>query len=249
MEQLESLPLDIALKIASSLPVRDVCALGSCSKFWRELCGSDPLWVSLSVRRWPSLDLSERYPISDDIGLVDSDPLLTGWRGFYIKRHNEMERRAASIVNFVLQCSSSASLEARDYLQAINELSLMQLGFKDVELFLFKPQLSVLLNLIGLHYCISWLGVPSEGIMKALERCKISERQVCVKWWKLGRWFYGFRLRDESHSRSVSLGDLTMARDEELLGVLHRGSIYEVMRVQISIANPSSVPWTCQSSD
>lgn len=72
---------------------------------------------------------------------------------------------------------------------------------------------------------------------------------MCVQWWKLGRWFYGFRMRDESHSREVSLGDLAMAKEEEVLGVLYRGAIHEVLRVQISVAKPSHAPWTCQTSN
>lgn len=49
-------------------------------------------------------------------------------------------------------------------------------------------------------------------------------------------------MRDESRSRSVSLADLAMEKEEEVLSVLHRGAIYEVLRVQISIADPSSNP-------
>ncbi|KAM7252682.1 hypothetical protein ACFE04_008191 [Oxalis oulophora] len=33
-------------------------------------------------------------------------------------------------------------------------------------------------------------------IKEALESCRISNRQVCVKWWKLGIWFYIFRMRE-----------------------------------------------------
>lgn len=82
-------------------------------------------------------------------------------------------------------------------------------------------------------------------MVEALNRRKISERQVCVQWWKLGRWFNGFRLRDELHSRSVTLGDL-VAYNEEVLGVLHRGAIHEVIRVQISIAKPIHSSWSQQ---
>lgn len=35
----------------------DVCSLGSCSRFWRRICGSDALWFALSKRRWPSVDV------------------------------------------------------------------------------------------------------------------------------------------------------------------------------------------------
>ncbi|KAJ8434922.1 hypothetical protein Cgig2_029768 [Carnegiea gigantea] len=173
--------------------------------------------------------------------------LVLGWKEFYMNRHQEMAGKASSIIKFVEQCSSSASLEVRDYLKAIEELCSMQLDFKDVELFLFKPELNVVLNLIGLHYCINWLGVPPENVMDALQCSSISERQVSVKWWKVGRWFYGFRLRDESHYRLVSLADLATHK-QDVLEVLHRGAVYEVIRVQISVGYPLTNPWTCQGS-
>lgn len=71
-----------------------------------------------------------------------------------------MANRATNVVWFVESCSSSESLEVGDHLKAIECLRDMQLGFKDVKVFLFKPNLNVLLNLIGLHYCILWLNVP-----------------------------------------------------------------------------------------
>lgn len=83
--------------------------------------------------------------------------------------------------------------------------------------------------------------------MEALDSGHISEREVCVQWWKLGRWFYGFRLRDESRSRTFSLLDIAMDKEEEVLGVLRRGAIHEVIRVQISVAKPVSPPWSVQS--
>ncbi|KAA8548516.1 hypothetical protein F0562_000217 [Nyssa sinensis] len=145
--------------------------------------------------------------------------------GFYIDKHNEMAGRAAAVVDFVEQCSSSESMEVAHYLAAIEDLSSMQFGFRDIQMFLFKPKLNVLLNLVGLHYCISWLGVPAEYVIEALGSCKISERQVCVQWWKLGRWFYGFRLQDESRFCEFCLGDLAMAKVEEVLRVLHREDV------------------------
>lgn len=77
-----------------------------------------------------------------------------------MKRHNEMAHGATDVVKYVEQCMRSYSVEVGDYLQAIEDLNLMQLGFKDVQMFLFKPKLNVLLNLVGLHYCIFWLNVP-----------------------------------------------------------------------------------------
>lgn len=38
--------------------VRDLCALGCCSKFWRQLCFSDSIWHSLVTNRWPLLHSS-----------------------------------------------------------------------------------------------------------------------------------------------------------------------------------------------
>lgn len=35
----------------------DLCMLGSCSRFWRELCGSDHIWAGLCKHRWPALGL------------------------------------------------------------------------------------------------------------------------------------------------------------------------------------------------
>lgn len=85
-------------------------------------------------------------------------------------------------------------------------------------------------------------------VMDALLSCKISERQVCVKWWKLGRWIYGFRMRDESHSRMVTLADLLTNKGGLVLGVLRRGAIHEVLRVEICIPNVASTPWSWRSS-
>ncbi|KAM7463042.1 hypothetical protein LguiA_031163 [Lonicera macranthoides] len=246
-----SLPDDIAFKITSSLQVPDICSLGSCSRFWRELCESDCVWASLCRDRWPALDLDYQDSAPQfENPLLDQhlDSTLKGWRGFYISKHYDIMVKAATIVDFAKQYWSSESIEARNYLSAIEDLCSMQLGFKDVQMFFLKPQLSVLLNLVGLHYCVSWLGVPGELVMEVLSRCNISERQVCVQWWKLGRWSNGFRMRDEVHSRQVSMGDLAMAKQEEVLGVLHRGAVHEVLRVQISSAKPIRTPWSCQSA-
>lgn len=71
-----------------------------------------------------------------------------------------MAGRAASVVKFVEQCSLSESLEVSNYLKAIECLRSMQFGFKDVQMVLFKPKLNVLLNLVGLHYCLNCLQEP-----------------------------------------------------------------------------------------
>ncbi|KAK6130446.1 hypothetical protein DH2020_035856 [Rehmannia glutinosa] len=243
-----SLPDDIALKIASSLQVVDVCSLSSCSRFWRELCGSDCVWEALCKDRWPQLSVDENSWVSqsesDEVDQEDNSN-LKGWRGLYISKHSEMAGKAALVSKFVERALAYESIEVGNYLKAIELLNSLQFGFKDVQMFLLKPHLNVLLNLVGLHYCIIWLGVQAEYVIEALNSSQVSERQVCVQWWKLGRWFYGFRLRDEFHSRNVSLGDLA-ACNEEVLGVLHRGAIHEVIRVQISAAKPIQTSWSCQ---
>ncbi|KAI3927882.1 hypothetical protein MKW98_023483 [Papaver atlanticum] len=179
-----TLPDDIALNIASFLQVLELCSLGSCSKFWRELCSTDYLWVSLSKDRWPALGISSESPI----------PLI-------LNNSN----------------TGSSSLSSNENIQ------------------------NVLVNLAGLHYCLFWLNVSAEDAIAALRNCGIQERELCVSWWKLGRWFYGFRMRDESNIRRVSLGDLALAKENEVLGVLYRGAIHEVLRVQVSIPPPACI--------
>lgn len=63
-----------------------------------------------------------------------------------------MAAEATSVVQFVKQCLSSESLEVDEYLGAIELLHAMRFGLEDVEMFLFKPEHTVLLNMIGLHY-------------------------------------------------------------------------------------------------
>lgn len=238
------IPEDIALQIASFLQVPDLCSLASCSRLWRELCGSDCIWESLVRDRWPSLELSDGSSSSSAI----KKPMSMGWRCFYTELHNEKAARATLVVQFVETCSSSVSLEVGEYQKAMHDLHAMQFGYQDVQMFLFKPELTVLVNLLGLHYCMNWLRVPANCVLKALESRKISERQVCVKWWKLGRWSHGFRMRDELLSRRFTLIDVGLAKQEEVLAVLYRGAIHEVLRVQICVADPSSPSWSCQSA-
>ncbi|KAL8143568.1 hypothetical protein V2J09_016600 [Rumex salicifolius] len=65
------------------------------------------------------------------------------WREFYINKHNEMSSKASSVVIFV----KTPSIEVRYYLKAIEDINSIQLSFKDVEFFLFKPELNVVLNI------------------------------------------------------------------------------------------------------
>lgn len=74
--------------------------------------------------------------------------------------HNEKAACATLVVQFVETCSSSVSLEVGEYQKAMHDLHAMQFGYQDVQMFLFKPELTVLVNLLGLHYCMNWLRVP-----------------------------------------------------------------------------------------
>ncbi|XVE82063.1 hypothetical protein DITRI_Ditri15bG0116600 [Diplodiscus trichospermus] len=232
MEQSEyrfdSLPIDVALKISSFLEVLDLCSLSCCSRFWRELCGSDGLWKSLFKERWPP---------SYEAVLKDKDPNFQGLRACYIKQQEDMASVTAYVVNLVEECSLSESLEISDFMKTMGWLGLKHFGFKDIQMFFFKPKLSVLLNLVGLHYCQRFLQVPASHVMEALQSSKISDREVCFNWWKIGRLSYGFRMPDEFHSRHVSLEDLATAKDNMALGIFDPVAIREVYNVQISFAN------------
>lgn len=72
-------------------------------------------------------------------------------------QHKEMASRASEVITYLTRWPATLSLEAGEYLHAVETMRSMRLGFQDVELFLFKPNLSVLLNLIGLIYCIQHL--------------------------------------------------------------------------------------------
>ncbi|KAK8709791.1 hypothetical protein V6N13_060793 [Hibiscus sabdariffa] len=224
-----SIPNDIALRIASSLEVPDLSSLSCCSRVWREICGSDCLWEPLVKERWSLLYETVKNPNFKD------------WQGFYVKQHREKAVQVASVVNLVEHCSRSESIEIVDCLQAIECLQTMQFGFKDVQMLLLKPKLNALLNLIGLLYCLNILRVPAFRIVEALRNSQIADLQVRVQWWKPGRWFYGFHIRNESHSRCVSLEDLAMAKDEEVLAVLQLEATHELLTTaRISVINYST---------
>ncbi|ERN16929.1 hypothetical protein AMTRI_Chr02g264650 [Amborella trichopoda] len=220
------LPMDIALHIASLLQISDLCSLGSSCRFWRNLCASDCMWHALLRERW-SVVMEEE---NNNAEIHRNDV----WRSIYIKRHKEMACRAVSVIEFVKQRSQYESLEIGDYLGASEMLFTLGFGFKDVQLILLTTKHSVLLNLIGLHYLLFRLNIEPERITRALCGCRVSERQVCIRWWKLGQWSHGFRRCDEMHVRRSSLGELFKPEKSEILSMLYRGVIHEVLRVQIS---------------
>lgn len=79
-----------------------------------------------------------------------------------------MAGKAASIFDYVERCLAFESIEVGYFLKAVEDLYTMQFGFKDVQMFFLRPNINVLMNLIGLHYCISRLDVPVRTIFYLL---------------------------------------------------------------------------------
>lgn len=84
---------------------------------------------------------------------------LQKWRSLYFERHIEVGLRARDVERFLKACSRYESLEVGDYLKAVDSINGARFGFEDVQRFLFKPQMNVLLNLVGVHYCLTILGI------------------------------------------------------------------------------------------
>ncbi|RCV18011.1 hypothetical protein SETIT_3G266400v2 [Setaria italica] len=221
------LPEDIAVAVASRLQEADVCALGGCSRSWRTACDADCVWERLFRCRWPAA-AAEAAVASR----------VQGWKALYMNQHRRMAVAISNVVEFVGSSLNNGSLESEYYLKAIADLALIaDIGFLDVQFFLFSRNHSAIINLIGLHYSISSLHVPPTEVSKALQACQVAGRKVCVNLLKLGRWFYGFRLRDEHESRKISLNELTMSEGAEVLAILNRGAVHEVFRLRVSLAD------------
>ncbi|KAJ1262621.1 hypothetical protein BS78_09G122800 [Paspalum vaginatum] len=219
------LPEDIAVDVASRLQEADVCALGACSRSWRSACDADCVWERLFRCRWPAA-----APEAAAAARVQ------GWKTIYINQHRRMAAAISNVVEFVERSLNNGSLESEYYLKAIADLALMtDIGFLDVQFFLFSRNHSAIINLIGLHHSIASLHVPPTEVRKALQARRVAERKVCLNLLKLGRWFYGFRLPDEHESRKISLGGLTMVEGAEILAILSRGAVHEVFRLRISL--------------
>lgn len=78
-----------------------------------------------------------------------------------------------------------------------------------------------------------------------LARSKVGDRQVCLRWWSIGGWANGFRRRDEMHVRTASMYEMADPERMSLFHVLDRGTLHEVLRVQIS-ADFGSSAWVQQ---
>ncbi|XP_066363170.1 uncharacterized protein [Miscanthus floridulus] len=224
----DDLPEDIALAVAAHLQEADVCALGGCSRSWLRACDADCIWERLFRCRWPAA-------VAEALA---SSSRVQGWKALYISQHRRMAVAISNVVEFVGSSLNNGSLESEYYLKAIADLALIpDIGFLDVQFFLFSRNHSAIINLIGLHYSIASLHVLPTEVSKALQAHRVSERIVCVNLLKLGRWFYGFRLPDEYESRKISVGELTMAEGAEILAILNRGAVHEVFRLRISLVN------------
>lgn len=83
-----------------------------------------------------------------------------GWRRAYINQHKKLLEKVSAITHFVKDCSQNESIEISDYLKAVAFLGSAELGFEDVQIFLFSVNTNVLMNLIGVHYSIFHLQIP-----------------------------------------------------------------------------------------
>lgn len=70
----------------------------------------------------------------------------------------EMGRRAKAVVELVKARTRHESVEVADYQNGLMLLSTTGLALYDVLLLLLTPVHNVLINLIGLHYCLFHLG-------------------------------------------------------------------------------------------
>ncbi|GJN14207.1 hypothetical protein PR202_gb00999 [Eleusine coracana subsp. coracana] len=217
------LPEDIAISVASCLQEADVCALAACSRSWRSACDADGVWEGLFRRRWPA-------------AAAEGASRVQGWKNLYINQHRRMAIAVSNVVEIVESSLHDGSLEAEYYLKAIAHLGMMtDIGFLDIQFFLFSRNHNAIINLIGLHYSIASLNMPPNEVDKALQARQVAGRMVCVNLLKLGRWFYGFRLPDETESHKISLSELTMAKGAGVLTILNRGAVHEVFRLRISL--------------
>lgn len=246
-------PDDVSQHIIALLPVWDVCSLAACSRHWRTLCSSNFVWYVLYKKRWclekvniareedsfkheqGNQSSTTRYPASP-----------SSWRSAYIYLHRQMARGATSVIDYVRERACHDSMEVADYQKAMNLLSSNGLELQDVEIFLLVPKLSVLINLLGLHYCLAHLKMKNKEAKEALSRNKVGERQVCLRWWSLGGWTNGFRRHDEMHMRISSLLTLAELEPPSFVEVIDRGTLHEVLRVQIS-ADFESSAWVARS--
>ena len=84
---------------------------------------------------------------------------MQGWRATYIHLHKQMASGAMTIVEYVKARACYDSLEVTEYQKAMALLISMGLQFSDVQIFLLAAKHSVLVNLLGMHYCLLQLKI------------------------------------------------------------------------------------------
>lgn len=248
---------DLVECVVERLSVRDVCALRACSHFFHSVCSSEYIWSLLFKQRWPCLQLEGNPRSSKENKGVEctvigpcnlhafSKPPNQGWLETYAALHKEMGRRATSVIDLVRARSLNESVEAYEYQKAMALLSGSGLGFQDVVIYLLTRTQGVLVNLIGIHFSLVQLCIQREEVNAALKRNGVGSRQVCLRWWTMGGWANGFRRRDDMHICTASMDELADPANRHLLNVMERGTVHEVLRVQIS-ADFKSSAWVAR---
>ncbi|KAF0928302.1 hypothetical protein E2562_039413 [Oryza meyeriana var. granulata] len=154
------LPGDIAISVASRLQEADVCALGSCSRSWRRACDADCVWEALFRRRWLFKGAAAAAAAGEE-----GASGVQGWKSLYINHHRKTGVAISGVAEFVENSLRNGSLEAEYYLKAIANLASMRdIGFIDAQFFLLSRNQSAIVNLIGLHYSIASLNIPSGSL-------------------------------------------------------------------------------------
>lgn len=82
--------------------------------------------------------------------------------------------------------------------------------------------------------------MEAKQVKECMARSQVGDRKVCLRWWSIGGWANGFRRRDEMHVRMASMASLAEPENLALFQVLDRGTLHEVLRVQISADFESS---------
>ncbi|CAI7901956.1 unnamed protein product [Closterium sp. NIES-54] len=152
-----------------------------------------------------ALPSSWRRPVSER-------PFPLSWRQRFCQRAAAVGDTAALLTSLVTSAARHDSLEIKQYQVALGLLACSRLVLADVARLLLRPQLSVLLNLLGVHYALMNLRVEPSLLLSALQASGTASKVVCVRWWVLGAWGHvGFRMRDEMLTASVQLKDFAAA--------------------------------------
>ncbi|CAI7814033.1 unnamed protein product [Closterium sp. NIES-53] len=212
---LSDLPADVIYLVLKRIPPSSVRHLSVCSTGWRAACSSDAVWRALYAARWGgdvadwdgADDASRRGDVDVDDGSVDSSPAGSSPTESFLSASPPSP--TASILP---RAAGSYRADSEDTKVALGLLACSRLVLADVARLLLRPQLSVLLNLLGVHYALMNLRVEPSLLLSALQASGTASKVVCVRWWVLGAWGHvGFRMRDEMLTASVQLKDFAAA--------------------------------------